>query len=253
MLQKYENTSGLISAEIENLMSEKITTNKLEKSKTTELGRKRKLAPSATESNQEVVASKASVSSTRQSMKRFKSEDKENAAVQTSNHQAPPTRTANKRQALAPLSVNVNVNVRPSTSIAATQPIAEVEAQPQPKPQPEPTNKGLTLFKSLSFANMQFEHTYRISYKCCLKMVAMYLGIKDNVKIFKAAKMANMNFFTSMMPLLADQKFIDFLMKVCEKKLKSLLNSDDLTAIDLYDPLSCTNYDLFSFLAFLWS
>ncbi|CAF0930579.1 unnamed protein product [Brachionus calyciflorus] len=217
ILEKYESTSNLISIEIENLMSS-IHKPQVE----IETGKKRKL-----ETPQLTGLKKPK----KNNVKRTASQNNINESSDKENEPASKTRTTRMpRETLQDLS-----NKTPSVSTKA--PIA-------PK-------TGISVIQNLSFANIQFEHVHRISSNCCVKMVQIYLGTNDNDLFKPNGSKLSQTVLTSLINLITNETFIEFLIKVTEKKLK-LLSNMDLNSEQLYEPQSITDEQIFKFISCLW-
>ena len=113
----------------------------------------------------------------------------------------------------------------------------------------ESAKPTLSVIQNLSFANIQFEHVHRISFHCCLKMVQMYLGTNET-DIFKStSSRIQHSVLGTLINLITNETFIEFLIKVMEKKLKIISNMD---AEDYYDPQTRTDEQIFKFMSSLW-
>lgn len=179
------------------------------------------------------------------------SDDKENQPPSTSTIQ---TRSAASRSR-NPLG-NVNVNIPQQAAAPPPPPPPRVQSNrqeqqrqtAQPKQQPPPQQKQQQhqqhlLLQNLSFANIQFEHQYRISNRSILKMVNILFGHKYDSKLFTTQVLTNV------VLLVSDEKFTQYMIKVVERKLKTMLAS---TTNKIYDPYSSTSYGTFAMLSNLW-
>jgi hypothetical protein len=74
-------------------------------------------------------------------------------------------------------------------------------------------------------------------------MVNILFGHKYDSKLFTTQVLTNV------VPLVSDEKFTQYMIKVVERKLKTMLAS---TTSKLYDPYSSTSFGTFSMLSNLW-
>ena len=234
LLQRHEATSSLISLELEDLIRD----NKL------------KLAASSATAKRKLHTVHPIVAS----LKRLKTlncgtqteasvdddggeleeEDKENRSQQKTSAtkssaltRKPLERIENKQTLKKALSEN------PQTSTAKLN---------------EEEIDRLRTLRAQSFANISFDYTPVVSYKTCLKLVQLFFST-HNAGSVGSAVVNEPPIFQALVKLLIDDKLLNYLTNVVDKKLSALLANEG----EFYDPESLSNDELFEFLADLWA
>ena len=122
------------------------------------------------------------------------------------------------------------------------------------------TNKR-TVSELGSFANIQFEHTHRISNTAMLRMLTIYLGsstqypftIIPSSSSTSSASMIPLNLLSDINTIASSDRFADYLMKLVEAKIKLYDVSNDLCdTAKSYDPVSFTPLKTFKMLSMMW-
>lgn len=274
MLEKYETASRLISLDIENTMTEalNLTTTTTVPSPTTQT------APTSTNRKRKLAAGKENApTSSTSSLKRLKTtdsrvadEDKENiveqrratlrqtrsrmarpvltTAPQQQQQQQQPAKTT--RVALQTLNVNT-VSSKPCVSMS--QPVKPTNSQS--------SSAKARLLDEMSFANIQFEHVYRVSSKCLTRMLALYIGVTYQTSLCApdcgcgwntgaaTSSSTRLDMYGEVNSLVTSERFLDFLMKCIDARLKSLRANQN----NDYDPLSLTPIKIFKMLSVFWT
>ena len=230
LLQRHEATSSLISLELEDLIRD----NKLKL--TSSATAKRKLTTDASKAHPIAAGLKKLKThlncSTQTEPNIDDEEDKENRSQKTtaktsSSTRKPLERIDNKQTLKKALSEN------PQTSKAKLN--QEVIDQ-------------LRTLRAQSFANISFDYTPIVSYKTCLKLVQLFFST-HNSGVVSSEIVNETPKFQALVKLLIDDKLLNYLTNVVDKKLSPLLTSEG----EFYDPESLTNDELFEFLANLWA
>lgn len=222
MIEKYEMTSSLVSADIENMMTEVLS----EKPDQIEDQRnlKRKLEP--TPSSQPASKSRPT--------KRLKSsstaiiEDKENPQSDRILSLRPTRSRLDRATPLKTLDKNTPLSFSQQPLVA------------------KPINQRL--LNELSFANLQFEHEYRISDKCIARMISYYFGVSFESLGGSQSLEVNIDLSTlaKINSLATNERFVEFLTKVVETKLKNLTSS-------LNQSTQQPSIKIFQLLSILWT
>jgi hypothetical protein len=237
LLTKYEVTTALMSAEIEDLMAPKPEpVPKKEPPRSVINTRKRKLESTMQSSN----------SSTRNAPlvagKKLKKQivDKENqppAQVQTAQVKVLRGRVLENIQNIQPAAIQKpSEHKPPQESVAPTtsKKASEVEVA--------------DLGSGTIFGNILANHTHRISYKCCMKMINLCIGSGDTA-LTRASHVFTSTMLESTIKIIQNEKFQDFVIKLTEKKLNALSDTD---RFDVYDPEGLDSDDIFRFLTIIW-
>jgi hypothetical protein len=103
--------------------------------------------------------------------------------------------------------------------------------------------------KNLSFTNIIFEHTFRISYSSITEIMQMFLGYVDDDDEFNPSLLNDEN-LNSVINLLGNDSFLDFFHQIISQKLQSLLNPTKSNYI--YDPEGLDDELVFNFLKKIW-
>jgi len=202
MLDHYNVTSGLISDEIKQLMT-----------------------------NKSPVAASSSATLKRKNASSHKSAPKKSKSNKENPVPSPP-RTATHPNQRVPFANLLNVSSpKPTIEQKASANATALQAEPIYQ-----TNK--------SYMNIQFNYTPRLSYTCCTKMLQV-LHCSESVEL------TQQSFDTddSLIGLIINPSFVDYVIKNVERKLKSLQQVADS---DVYDPESFESEEIFSFLSETW-
>lgn len=142
--------------------------------------------------------------------------------------------------------LNQNVPLTTTTCMPIPPP---PQQQPDVKP-PLTSTASQRLISDLSFANIQFEHTYRVSSKCLNRMLALYIGVVYKTTLRSPECLcgwkpkSKLDMYAEITAVITSERFIDFLMKSVDAKLKNL---------NCYDPLGYVPLKTFKMLSILWT
>jgi hypothetical protein len=130
------------------------------------------------------------------------------------------------------------------TNVALTQ----TSQQSMPSAQQQlRTDFGQNILRNFTFSNIQFEHIPRISFGCLLKMIQFQLCSPDE-GLFKSTKLFdNSALLRNIVDFMINEKFVDFVQKNLDKKMKSLVQNEQV-----YDPEALDHNQLFAILSQLW-
>jgi hypothetical protein len=227
LLQKREATANLISVELEDLIRE----NKLKISTSTATKRKQQII------EHPIKKLKMHLNCGTQTESSYDEENKENMPQTSSTSKALKTAAAGRK----PLE---RIENKPMLKKAFSQTPQNTAVT---KLSEEEANMLRTL-RAQSFANISFEYVPIMSYKTCLRLVQLYYSTNNSGSI-SAAIINDSSKFQALVKLLTDDKLLNYLINIVDKKLSTLLASESL---DFYDPESLSSDDIFEFLSGLW-
>lgn len=219
ILGKYEATSNLVSSEIENLVH----------SQSPSVGQKRKLAENNENQSQPM---KPSANKQPRVTRKTAKKAKDQQANDSDKENRPPVTTVTQTfEKSVPLSDVTNRMVSNTSSVPGT---SKSLNQTQPR--------------NISLTNLQFEHMPRISFSCCLKMIQLTMCNTDSDKTSSKTMLLSVfdKRLQSLVILLSQEKFRDFVLKIVDIKLKQIKSEK------LYDPEMFDKHQIYEFLSIAW-
>jgi hypothetical protein len=235
LLVKYETLTGLMSGEIERLcalansapISKPVET--VIKSRGSAL--KRKLDDEKQPANPTAVKGRRPIKRAR-----ITNQDKENQALPVANDGIPTRVLRSRRIVLADVGNTLANKTRlPSEPLVVAQPSTSTA----------PTTMT-ALGSATIFANILARHTHRISYSGCTRMIELCMGGAGEKPLVRPNHMCLAATLESVIRLVQSERFLDFAVKVTERKL------DELTTGCVYDPEGLTPVGLFDKLTAIW-
>lgn len=163
-------------------------------------------------------------------------------------------RTSNKDKENAQVTVNPQQHTTSSSKLTR-QPFADLTNHTKPlditQNAPELTDK--------SYINIQFTYVPRISHSCCVRMLEFIQCSSGQGQANIFGLFSDQLTRNSLINLMTSQKFVDYVVKIIDKKLKPLLAaSESGQAINVrfpgvYDPESYGSEKFFQFLSKIWN
>ena len=127
--------------------------------------------------------------------------------------------------------------------------------QQQLTPPTTPAGKQIQrkTIKNLSFTNIIFEHTFRISYSSISEILQMFINYVDiDDESGGESSLMNEENLNAFLSLFSNDSFADFFNQIISQKLQSILNHSATKSSFVYDQEGLDDEQLFNFLKRIW-
>ncbi len=234
LIEKYEQFSQITSQEIEKLIVKNVPETAHSNSS------KRKLNNNAKEDAENRATSTPAAKKTRK--------NQENIRPSSTSESTRPAQITTRRRALGDITnITQKDNIKFET----------VNKDPERFDWTEVGESKKNITENFSPTILSFSHENRITFKCVLKLIQLYLGSTDSA-ILSFRKTLNIRVLNTIVNLITNEKFAEYIMKLAENKLKSLneyLNksSSSTLQMSIYDPRFYDDENILDFLTSLWA